>query len=126
MRIHVGCALALCFLFANNGVRGDWEMTTSEKEVSPNELAEHWTTKVTDAAAGRQATLNLALFNSQLATLRVIDHSQPLRQDLAAAITNTNAVAGVNGGYFDFVDVLVGLLISDGWFFFLFRKVKLL
>jgi uncharacterized protein YigE (DUF2233 family) len=126
MRIHVGCALALCFLFANNGVRGDWEMTTSEKEVSPNELAEHWTTRVTDATAGRQATLNLALFNSQLATLRVIDQAQPPRQDLAAAITGTNAVAGVNGGYFDPADAPVGLLISDGRLLSPLRKAKLL
>jgi uncharacterized protein YigE (DUF2233 family) len=126
MRIYFGCALALCILFVNNGVRGDWEVTTSEKEVSPNELAEHWTTRVTDAAVGRQATLNLALFNSQLATLRVIDQSQPPRQDLAAAITGTRAVAGVNGGYFDPADAPIGLLISDGRLLSPLRKAKLL
>src|SRR5689334_10493651 len=114
MKIHIGCALAFCILCAHNGARGDWEVTTSEKEASSNELAEHWTTKVTNTAAGRQATLNLALFNSQLATLRVIDQPQPPRQDLAAAIAGANAVAGVNGGYFDPADAPVGLLISDG------------
>lgn len=126
MRIHFSCALALCILIVDSGARGDWEVTTSEKEVSPNGLAQHWTAKVTDSARGVQATLNLAGFDSRVATLRVIDQSQPARQDLAAALKGTHAIAGVNGGYFDPADAPVGLLISDDRLLSPLRKAKLL
>src|SRR5215471_17697055 len=126
MRIHFGCALALCIFVALDPVLGDWEVTLSEKEVSPNELAEHWTTSATDAAAGEQARLHLVVFNSRVATLRVVDQPQPPRKELAAAIRSTDAVAGVNGGYFDPADVPVGLLMSEGHLLSPIRKAKLL
>src|SRR5262245_24379464 len=126
MRIYFGCALALCLLFARNNACGNWETTATEREVSPNDLAEHWTTRVADAAGERQATLNLVLFDSRTATVRVIDQAQPPRQDLATAISGTNALAGVNGGYFDPADAPVGLLISNGQVLSPFRKAKLL
>jgi len=58
--------------------------------------------------------------------LRVIDQPQPPRRALADAISGTNAVAGVNGGYFDPADAPVGLLISDGRLLSPLRKAKLL
>jgi len=126
MKIHFGCAVALCIFFAVDGARGNWEITASEKDVSPNELAEHRITKVTEVATGQQATLHIALFSSRVATLRVVDQPQPPRQDLAVAIRNTNALAGVNGGYFDPGDAPVGLLISEGRLLSPMRKAKLL
>src|SRR5690349_9773393 len=126
MKIHFGYAVALCIFVALDPVRGDWEVTVSKKEISPNELAEHWTTSVKDAATGEQARLHLVAFSSRVATLRVVDQPQPPREQLVDAIRSTNAVAGVNGGYFDPADAPVGLLISEGRLLSPIRKAKLL
>ena len=126
MKIHFGGVLAFWVLFLSQGARAEWEVTASEKEVSPDAVAEHWTTRVADAASGSRATLNLVLLNSRVATVRVLDQPQPPRQDLAAAIQGAAAVAGVNGGYFDPADAPVGLLISDGRVLSPLRKAKLL
>src|SRR5262249_33132084 len=120
------CTLVLLSVLSLRAVSADWRVASSEKEFSPDELAEHWTTKVENIEANLRATLHLVAFDSSVATLRVIDQTGPLREDLAAAIDHTNAVAGVNGGYFDAADAPIGLLVSDGRLLSPLRKAKLL
>ena len=62
---------------------------------------------------GTSATLNLALFSTKSATLRVIDDPTG-GESLASIMQQERSIAGVNGGYFDPNDAPVGLLISDG------------
>jgi uncharacterized protein YigE (DUF2233 family) len=124
--MRFACALILFSVLGVSVVFADWQVASSEKEFSPNELAEHWTTRVENAEASLRATLHLVAFDSAVASLRVIDQPSPPREDLATAIKLTNAVAGVNGGYFDSADAPLGLLVSDGRVLSPLRKAKLL
>lgn len=86
---------------------------------------EHRRVVVTESETGEEARLNLALFSTKSATLRVIDNPTGA-DDLAAVVRRSRAVAGVNGGYFDPQDVPLGLLISDGKLIAPLRKARLL
>ena len=119
-------ALALILLLSVRLAPAEWRVTSSAKELSASESAEHWTTSVEEVTLGLRATLHLALFDSRTATLRVLDQPNGPRQDLATAITGSDAIAGVNGGYFDPENAPVGLLISDGRLLSPLRKAKLL
>jgi uncharacterized protein YigE (DUF2233 family) len=80
---------------------------------------------VTDSATEQEATVDLALFSTKSATLRVIDNPTG-EDDLAAVVRRGRGLAGVNGGYFDPQKAPVGLLISDGKLIAPFRKARLL
>jgi exopolysaccharide biosynthesis protein len=86
---------------------------------------EHRRVVVTESETGEEARLDLALFSTKSATLRVIDNPTGA-DDLAAVARRTRAMAGVNGGYFDPQDVPLGLLISDGKTIAPLRKARLL
>lgn len=94
--------------------RAAWEIVRTARENAPNELVEHRKTEVADATTGAHATVHLAIFKTKTAMLRVIDQPDAPRGDLADAMTRTDALAGVNGGYFDPEDSPVGLLVSGG------------
>jgi len=91
-----------------------WEVRSSERVNPPNELVEHRVSRVEDNQTGANATLHFAQFSTSAATLRVIDQPAAPRLDLASAMKQAHALAGVNGGYFDPSDAPVGLLVSDG------------
>lgn len=59
------------------------------------------------------ATLDLALFPTDRATLRVVDNGSA-SQNLAEAMSRLNCVAGVNGGYFDPEFKPIGLRVIAG------------
>jgi uncharacterized protein YigE (DUF2233 family) len=86
---------------------------------------EHRRIVVTEIETGEEAKLDLALFSTKSATLRVIDNPTNA-DDLGAVVRRTRAVAGVNGGYFDPQDAPLGLLISDGKLIAPLRKARLL
>ena len=120
-------AAALLLLCAAPSVaQSGWQITNAQREASPNESIERWTTVVENAERTDRATLHLAVFGIRAATLRVIDQPNPPRNDLAEVMRRTQAVAGVNGGYFDPEDAPVGLLVSDGRVLAPLRKAKLL
>jgi uncharacterized protein YigE (DUF2233 family) len=116
----------LCFFAAAGLVRAEWKVTTSERELSPNESAEHWTTVVTNDETAERATLHFAVFATRAATLRVIDQPDTPRSELAEVMAQTHGLAGVNGGYFDPGDAPLGLLVSDGRVISPLRQAKLL
>ncbi|HEX8490546.1 MAG TPA: phosphodiester glycosidase family protein, partial [Chthoniobacterales bacterium] len=80
---------------------------------------------VAETETGEEAKLELALFSTKSATLRVIDNPTSA-DDLAAVMRRTRGAAGVNGGYFDPQDLPLGLLISDGKQIAPQRKARLL
>ncbi len=96
--------------FANAG----WTVTRSERENPPNESVEHRQTVVGNNETGDLATLHFAIFHPRATELRVVDQAASLRRDLAQAMAQEHALAGVNGGYFDPLDAPVGLLVSEG------------
>jgi uncharacterized protein YigE (DUF2233 family) len=100
-------------LFLVGSARADWTVTASQTERGTVAGVEHRRTVLIDSETDEPATLDLALFSTKSATLRVIDN--PAGEDnLAAVMRLENCLAGVNGGYFDPENKPVGLLISDG------------
>ena len=80
---------------------------------------------MSEGDTAESATLNLALFSTKSATVRVFDNPAG-NDDLAAAMRRERCLAGVNGGYFDPEDKPVGLVISDGKVIAPLRKARLL
>jgi len=115
MKPQLWRALALLLIFASHAPAA-WRISDSQRETSPNELVEHWTTTVENSTSGTddQATLHFAVFESRAVALRLIDQPKKPWRDLAAVMAQTKALAGANGGYFDPDDAPVGLLVSDG------------
>ena len=113
------------FLFLASAAQADWIVAPSAAEGSAVPGVEHRRVVVTESKTGEEARLNLALFSTKSARLRVIDNPTGA-DDLAAVVRRTRAVAGVNGGYFDPQDAPLGLLISDGKLIAPLRKARLL
>jgi uncharacterized protein YigE (DUF2233 family) len=86
---------------------------------------EHRRISLTESETAATARLDVALFTTKSATLRVIDNPTGA-DDLAAVMLRTRGVAGVNGGYFDPQDIPLGLMISDGKLIAPLRKARLL
>ncbi|HEY2714211.1 MAG TPA: phosphodiester glycosidase family protein [Chthoniobacterales bacterium] len=120
------CALVvLCCALATVG-RAEWQVISSAKDSSPSELAEQWTTELRNPATQEQVTLQTVAFASNEATLEVVDQGNAPQAKLAETMLHINALAGVNGGYFDPTDAPVGLLVSGGRMISPLRKAKLL
>jgi exopolysaccharide biosynthesis protein len=112
-------------LFLAGPAHADWSVATSEAEGGKAAGVEHRRVVLAESETAERATIDLALFSTKLATLRVIDN--PAGEDnLAAAMRREHCLAGVNGGYFDPADVPVGLVISGGKQIAPLRKARLL
>jgi len=111
-------------LFLVGTARAEWAVTASEAEQGFTGT-EHRRIELSDGATGEGATLDLALFSTKSATVRVIDNPTG-KDDLAAVMRREKCLAGVNGGYFDPEDKPVGLLVSDGRVIAPLRKARLL
>jgi exopolysaccharide biosynthesis protein len=80
--------------------------------------------KVSDGSAN--ANLVLIVFNPNNFALRVVSDDQGRYGSVSDATAATNAVAGVNGGYFQADGTPVGLLISDNQTIHKFETAKIL
>jgi uncharacterized protein YigE (DUF2233 family) len=121
-----GAALALVVSFCLlPSTRADWTVTLLEHQPAPAEAVEYRHYSLGEAASGRAADVQLALFSNQEATLRVIDQPN-FDRHLAESMTHENCLAGVNGGYFDPEGGPVGLLRSSGKTIAPFRRARLL
>jgi uncharacterized protein YigE (DUF2233 family) len=116
----------LCFFAAGVVAQAEWKIASSKRETSPDDKVAHWTTVLEENGSGTRATLHSAVFETKAATLRVIDQPKAPRRDLAEVMAGSDALAGINGGYFDPEDAPVGLLVSGGRLLSPFRKAKLL
>lgn len=104
----------VCWLASAACASAGWTVLSSDRETPPNESIEHRKTLVANDETGARATLHFAIFHPRATALRVIDEAEAPRRDLAEAMAQEHALAGVNGGYFDPQDAPVGLLISGG------------
>lgn len=104
--------------------QAQWSVASSESEFSNARRVEHRHVVAT-SAAGDEATLDLALFSSKTATLRVIDDPSS-SSEVSEIVPRNSGIAGVNGGYFDPQHAPVGLLISDGHVVVPQQKARLL
>lgn len=113
----------LALLLAGSA-RADWTVASSQTERGTAGV-EHRRIVLSESESNERATLDLALFSTKSATLRVVDN--PSGEDnLAAVMRRENCLAGVNGGYFDPENKPVGLVISDGKVIAPLRKARLL
>jgi uncharacterized protein YigE (DUF2233 family) len=112
-------------LFLAGSARADWTVTVSQTERAAVAGVEHRRVVLSESDAGDNATLDLALFSTKSATLRVIDNPTG-EHNLAAAMRREHCLAGVNGGYFDPEDKPVGLVITGGKMIAPLRKARLL
>jgi uncharacterized protein YigE (DUF2233 family) len=112
-------------LFLASAARAEWAVTASETERAAVASVEHRRIVLAESETAETARLDLALFSTKAATLRVIDNPTGA-DDLAAVMLRTRGVAGVNGGYFDPQDAPLGLVISDGKLIGPLRKARLL
>jgi uncharacterized protein YigE (DUF2233 family) len=115
----------LLVLFWAAPASADWSVTTSQAEGRGAAGIEHRRIVLAESETGDRATVDLALFSTKSATVRVIDN--PTGEDsLADAMRREHCLAGVNGGYFDPADKPVGLVISGGKLIAPLRKARLL
>lgn len=111
------------FLLSLGVSQAGWKVSSTETEAASVTGVEHRRVAVV-ATSGESATLELALFSTKTATVRVVDN--PGGDDLAAVARRERAIAGVNGGYFDPENAPVGLLVGDGNLIAPLRKARLL
>lgn len=93
--------------------RAEWAIVSTSSEWSSGRVVEHRHIVLEDSVNSLNATVELALFSPETATLRVLDNLEA-SSSLAAAMKRENCIAGVNGGYFDPQYAPLGLMISDG------------
>jgi uncharacterized protein YigE (DUF2233 family) len=119
-------ALALVFSFCLlPPTRADWTVTLREHQPGASGAIDYRHYSLGEATSGRETEVQLALFSSQNATLRVIDQPN-FERHLAETMPQQNCLAGVNGGYFDPAGEPVGLLRSSGKTIAPFRRARLL
>jgi uncharacterized protein YigE (DUF2233 family) len=119
-------SLTVAFLVVSLTIsRGDWRVSSTQTETSSIAGVEHRHIVLTETDSNDEAILDLALFSTKSAGLRVIDNPKG-ESDLAAVARRARVIAGVNGGYFDPQNTPVGLLISDGRLIAPLRKARLL
>ena len=116
-------AAFLLLLLAHSG-QAAWTISSSENETAAAAGIEHRRVVLANNANGDEARLDIALFSTKTAMVRVIDN--PGGDELAEVMRRLRGVAGVNGGYFDPQNAPVGLVIADGKSMAPFRKAKLL
>lgn len=118
-------SLAFAFLLSPlAAARADWAVKSLERQPGAGGTIEYRRYSL-GADSDREVELQLALFSSKSASLRVIDQPASGRR-LAEVMSGDNFLAGVNGGYFDPQGEPVGLLISGGKTIAPFRKARLL
>ncbi|PZR76111.1 MAG: hypothetical protein DLM73_03560 [Chthoniobacterales bacterium] len=124
MAVRTGLTVALGFLLVASA-SAEWSVVSSQNERGAAASIEHRQVVLTESGTNEEATLDLALFSTKTAAVRVIDNATGAN-DLSAAMPPAHALAGVNGGYFDPQNAPVGLLIGDGKLIAPFRKARLL
>ena len=117
--------LALVIFFFLSAARADWAVTSLEHQTDSSGKIEYRRYSLGEVDSASNVEVQLALFSSKSATLRVIDQANSDRL-LADVMRRENCLAGVNGGYFDPEGAPVGLLISGGKTIAPFRRARLL
>jgi exopolysaccharide biosynthesis protein len=125
MAVRFSLTGTLILLLLASSTRADWSVISSETEKGAAAGVERRHVVLAENENGDEATVELALFSTKSAALRVVDNPGG-DQELAGVMRRTRGLAGVNGGYFDPQNAPVGLLISEGKLIAPFRKARLL
>lgn len=113
-RRGVSCfCFAIALAVAPGRLPAQWRATAAQDEPSRLTSVVHRHLELEEIASAQHASLELTIFASKSCGLRVIDNGQS-RVDLAEALSNSNYVAGVNGGYFDPDFRPLGLRVAEG------------
>lgn len=83
-------------------------------------------TQLENAPSKGSARIVAVVFDNRAHSLRVVDSPEPGMASLATVLESGNAIAGVNGGYFEPDLTPVGLVVSGGKTVQPFKKAKLL
>ena len=116
---------AALFLLLCSAARGEWTVVSSEQQAAGRASVTHFKAVAAEGETGARATLHLAVFSPKTATLRMIDDANA-RPSLAETMQRENAIAGVNGGYFEADHTPLGLLVADRRMVAPLRKARLL
>jgi exopolysaccharide biosynthesis protein len=125
MAVRSSLTGTLLFLLLARLASAEWSVSSSEAEKGSAPGVEHRHVLLAETGNGDEAALDLALFSTKSAVVRVTDNPAG-NEDLASVMRRVRGLAGVNGGYFDPQNAPVGLLISDGKLIAPFRKARLL
>jgi exopolysaccharide biosynthesis protein len=117
--------IVIALLVAATIARGEWRVVSSEAVGVPVSGVEHRRVVCEDSENGNRTNIELALFSTASARIRVIDNARG-DDTLAEAVAREHCIAGVNGGYFAPDNAPVGLVMIDGKSSSPFRKARLL
>jgi uncharacterized protein YigE (DUF2233 family) len=105
---------------------GDWTVVSSKTTPGPAKGIEVIETELARTEPAGTARLTAVVFENRSHTLRVVDSPKPGESALADVMESRNALAGVNGGYFEPDFTPVGLVVTGGETKQPFKKAKLL
>lgn len=114
----------LALLLAACPLHADWKIDSTKTLGSPAPGVEVIETEC--SSGDKTARLTAILFSDRKHTLRVIDSPAPGNATLENTLRRENAIAGVNGSYFQPDFRPVGLAIADGKTLGRFKQAKLL
>jgi phosphodiester glycosidase len=104
-------ALVLASFILTQIASADWQVASLDRESSAVAGVQHRHFVLQNSA--ESATIDLAFFRTNSATLRVIDNPGG-SENLCDVMRRENFIAGVNGGYFDTQFRPIGLRVIDG------------
>jgi uncharacterized protein YigE (DUF2233 family) len=116
-------AALLAFPFA---ARAEWTHLSTQSLGQPAPGVEVLETKLENPASKSTARVVAIVFDTRAHTLRVVDSPEPGQASLASVLEKRNAIAGVNGGYFEPDFTPVGLVVADGKTLRAFKQARLL
>ena len=90
----------------------EWSVTGIRDETTVAAGIVHRRANLASTDTGDSAVIDLAIFSQKSGALRVIDNGDK-HASLAEAMSSSNCVAGINGGYFDPEFRPIGLRIVD-------------
>jgi uncharacterized protein YigE (DUF2233 family) len=105
---------------------GDWAIVSSKTTPGPAKGIEVVEAELSRAEPAGTARLVAVLFDDRSHALRIVDSPKPGESALADVMESRNALAGVNGGYFEPDFTPVGLVVAEGKTRQPFKKAKLL
>ena len=104
-------ALVLASFIIAQIASADWEVASTYRDSSSVANVQH--RHIVLQNSSENATIDLAVFPANSATLRVVDNPSG-SENLADVMRRENFIAGVNGGYFDTRFKPLGLRMIDG------------
>jgi len=122
----VGSALLAVLVALPAIALGDWAVDFSKASPGPANGIEIVEAELSRSEPAGTARLVAVVFNNRDYSLRVVDSPKPGEASLADVMESRNALAGMNGGYFEPDFTPVGLVVAEGKTRQSFKKAKLL